>query len=84
MELNFFGKKKYILKVSETCEIKSKEGKWVYVDDGLQMNQPGEYLQPMLLNTVVERNLYESQFSPRAGNKKMPVIYIINTNDFFV
>ena len=43
--------------------------------------QPGEYLQPMLLNTIVERNLYESEFSPRAGSRQT---YIINTNDFFV
>ena len=38
----------------------------------------------MLLNTIVEHNLYESKFSPRAGSRKAPVIYIINTNDFFV
>ena len=54
-ELNFVGKKKCVLKVSETCEIKPQEGKWVYVDYGSQMSQPGEYLQPMLLNTIVER-----------------------------
>ena len=30
----------------------------------------------MLLNTIVEHNLCESKFSPRAGNKKIPVIYI--------
>ena len=65
------------------CEIKPQEGKWVYVDYGSQMSQPGEYLQPMLLNTIVERNLQKSKFSPRAGNKKIPAIYIINTNDFF-
>ena len=82
--MNFVGKKKCVLKVSETCEIKPQEGKWVYVDYGSQMSQPGEYLQPMLLNTIVERNLHESKFSPRAGNKKIPAIYIINTNDFFV
>ena len=72
MELNFVGKKKCLLKVSEMCEIKP------------QMSQPRKYLQPMLLNTIVERNLRESKFSPRAGNKKIPAIYIINTNDFFV
>ena len=59
-------------------------GKWVYVDYGSQMYQPGEYLQPMLLNTIVERNLRESKFSQRARNKKSPAVYIINTNDFFV
>ena len=63
--------------------VRSKEGKWAYVSYGSQMSQY-EYIQPMLLNTIVERNLYESKFSLRAGNKKVPVIYIINTNDFFV
>ena len=72
--MNLVGKKKCVLKVSETCEIKPQEGKWVYVDYGSQMSQPREYLLPMLLNTIVERNLRECKFSPRAGNKKIPAI----------
>ena len=76
--------KKCFVKISEACEILPQEGKWVYVDCCSQMYQPGEYLQPMLLNTIEERNLRETKFSPRAGNKKSPAIYIINTNDFFV
>ena len=50
--------KKCVIKVSEACEIKPQEGKWVYVDYGSQMYQPGEYLQPMLLNTIVELNCF--------------------------
>ena len=76
--------KKCVMKTSEACNFKPQEGKWVYVSYGSQMCRPGEYLQPILLNTIVERNLRESKFSPRAGNKKSPAIYIINTNDFFV
>ena len=38
----------------------------------------------MLLNKIVERNLYESKLSPSAGSRKITAIYIINTNDFFV
>ena len=48
------------------------------------MCRPGEYLQPMLLNTVVERNLRESKFSPRAGNIKSPAIYMVNLNNSLV
>ena len=70
--------------MSESCEIKPRKGKWIYVSYDSEKCQPGEYLQPMLLNTIVERNLYESKFSPRAGNKKIPVIYMINSNDYFV
>ena len=54
-ELNFVGKKKCVLKVAENVGIEPQEGKWVYVDYGSQMSQTGEYLQPMLLNTIVER-----------------------------
>ena len=72
------------MKVNEACVLKPQEGKWVYVDYNPQLCKTGEYLQPMLFNTIVERNLRESKFSPRAGDKRSPAIYIINTNDFFV
>ena len=78
------GKKKCVLKVSETCSIKFKEGKWIYVNYGSENVKPEEYLQPMLLNTIIKQNLHESKFSPRAGSKKAPAIFMINTNDFFV
>ena len=81
-ELNFV--KKCVMKTSEACDFKPQEGKWVYVNYGSQMCRPGEYLQPMLLNTVVERNLRESKFSPRAGDKKSPAIYMVNLNNSLV
>ena len=75
--MNFVEKKKCVLKVvSETREIKPKEGKWTYVKYGSERVQPREYLQPMLLNTIVERNFYVSKFSPRAGSRKAPAIYV--------
>ena len=78
--MNFVEKKKCILKVSEMCLIKPKEGKWIYVNYVSERVQPREYLQPMLLNTIVGINLYESKFSPRTGSRKAPPIYIININ----
>ena len=48
-DLNFCEKKKCVLKVSEMCEIKPKEGKWIYVNYDSEKVQLGEYLQPMLL-----------------------------------
>ena len=81
--LNFVGKKKCVLKVSETCSIKPKEGKCIFVSYGLEMGQPGEYLQPILLNTIIEQNLHKSKFSLRAGSRKAPAIFFIKTNDFF-
>ena len=66
--------KKSVMKTSEACEFKPQEGKWVYVSYDSQMCCPGEYLQPMLLNTVVERNLCDYKFSPKAGDKRSPAI----------
>ena len=74
--------KKCVMRTSEACNFKPQEGKWVYVSYSSQMCRPGEYLQPMLLNTIVERNLRESKFSPRAGNRKSPAIYMVNLNNF--
>ena len=81
-ELNLV--KKCVMKTSEACNFKPQKGKWVYVSYGSQMCRPGKYLQPMLLNTVVECNLRESKFSPGAGNKKSPAIYMVNLNNFLV
>ena len=76
--------KKSVMCVSETCDFKPQEGKWVYVDYNPQLCKAGEYLQPMLLNTIVERNLRDSKFSPRAGDKRSPAIYIVNLNNSIV
>ena len=40
---------------------------------------------PILYNTIIEKNLFASKFSPRAGVLCSPAIYIINhNNDIFV
>ena len=82
-DLNFVETKRCVLKVSETCAIKPNKGKWIYLNYSSKKVQHGEYLQPMLLNKIIKHNLYESIFSPRAGSRKAPAIYITNTNDLF-
>ena len=72
------------MRVNEACVLKPQEGKWVYVDYNPQLCKTGEYLQPKLFNTIVERNLRESKFSPRAGDKRSPAIYIVNLNNSIV
>ena len=72
------------MRVNELCVLKPQEGKWVYVDYDPQLCKTGEYLQPILFNTIVERNLRESKFSPRAGDKRSPAIYIVNLNNSIV
>ena len=40
---------------------------------------------PILFNTVVEKNIFASKFSPGAGGLRLPAIYMINHNkDIFV
>ena len=38
----------------------------------------------MLLNTIIERNLVVSKFSPQAGALRSPSMYMINNNDIFM
>jgi len=42
-------------------------------------------LVPVLFNTIVERNLLPSKFSPWAGASRSPAVFIFNyNNDIFV
>ena len=44
-----------------------------------------DFMFPILYNTIIEKNLFASKFSPRAGVLCSPAIYIINhNNDIFV
>ncbi len=44
-----------------------------------------DFIFPVLFNTIVEKNLFASKFSPRAGVLRSPAIYMINhNNDIFV
>ena len=53
---------------------------------GLQGQVNGDdFIFPILFNTIVEKNLFASKFSPRAGVLRSPAIYMINhNNDIFV
>ena len=40
---------------------------------------------PVLFNTIVEKKLFPSKFSPQAGVSRSPAIFLINhSNDIFV
>ena len=44
-----------------------------------------DFIFLILFNTVVEKNIFASKFSPRAGVLRSPAIYMINhNNDIFV
>ena len=61
------------------------QGAWVYlVEEPWQVNG-NDFIFPILFNTIVEKNLFASKFSSRAGVLRSPAIYIINhNNDIFV
>ena len=61
------------------------QGTWVYlVEEPGQVNG-NDFIFPILFNTIVEKNLFASKFSPRVGVLRSPAIYLINhNNDIFV
>ena len=61
------------------------QGAWVYLEENQVQVNGVDFIFPVLFNTMVEKNLFASKFSPRAGVFRSPAIYMINhNNDIFV
>ena len=61
------------------------QGAWVYLTEEPEQVSGNDFIFPILFNTIVEKNLFSSKFSPRAGMIHSPAIYMINhINDIFV
>ena len=61
------------------------QGAWVYLTKDSEKAIGDSFIFPVLFNTVTEKNLSASKFSPRAGMLCSPAIYMINhNNDIFV
>ena len=61
------------------------QGAWVYLAEEPEQIDGDNFIFPILFNTIVEKNLFASKFSPRAGMLRSPAIYMINhNNDIFV
>ena len=61
------------------------QGVWVYLAEEPEQVNGDNFFFPILFNTVIEKNLFASKFSPRAGVLRSPAIYMINhNNDTFV
>ena len=57
----------------------------MHLVEGSWQNNKNDFLFPILFNTIVEKNLFASKFSPLAGVSRSPAIYMINhNNDIFV
>ena len=79
------GQNSKIAKVKDSVTLNPGQGTWLYlVEEPWQVNGNG-FIFPILFNTIVEKNLFASNFSPRAGVLRSPAIYMINqNNDIFV
>ena len=73
-----------IAKVKNTVTLQPRQGKWIPLSCNFSHRKDNEFLFPVLFNTIVERNLIASKFSPQAGASRSCAIYIINNNDIFV
>ena len=61
------------------------QGAWVYLTEESKQVSGNDFIFPILFNTIIEKNLFASKFSPRAGVLRSPAIYMINhNNDIFV
>ena len=79
------GQKSRIAKVKNSVTLHPGQGTWVYFAEEPEHICGDNFIFPILFNTVIEKNLFASKFSPRAGVLRSPAIYIINhNNDIFV
>ena len=78
------GQKSKIAKVKKSVTLHPGQGTWVYFEENQGQVNGDDFIFPILFNTIVEKNLFASKFSPRAGVLRSPAIYMINhNNDIF-
>ena len=81
----FSGQKSRIAKVKKSVTLHPGQGTWVYLEENQGQVNGDDFIFPILFNTIVEKNLFASKFSPRAGVLRSPAIYMMNhNNDIFV
>jgi hypothetical protein len=79
------GQNSKIAKVKKSVTLHPGQGAWVYLEENQGQFNGDDFIFPVLFNTVIEKNLFASKFSPRAGVLRSPAIYLINhNNDIFV
>ena len=79
------GQKSKIAKVTNSVTLHPGQGAWVYLVEEPWQVSGNDFIFPILFNTVIEKNLFASKFSPRAGVLHSPAIYMIKqNNDIFV
>ena len=67
-----------IEKVKDTVTLGPGQGEWVHLIEEPWQNVKNVFFFPLLFNTIVEKCLFASKFSPRAGVSRSPAIFMIN------
>ena len=75
------GQKSRIAKVKKSVTLHPGQGAWVYLEENQTQVNGDNFIFPVLFNTIVEKNLFATKFSPRAGVLRSPAIYMINHNN---
>ena len=79
------GQKSRIAKVKNSVTLHPGQGAWVYLAKEPEQDSGNDFIFPVLFNTIIEKILFASKYSPRAGVLRSPAIYMINhNNDIFV
>ena len=68
------GKMSMLAKARDTVRLAAGEGRWIPIVCEINHRKQNDYFVPVLLNTVIERNLLASKFSPQAGISCTPAI----------
>ena len=61
------GQKSRIAKVKNSVTLHPGQGAWGYLEENQGQVNGDDFIFPILFNTIVEKNLFASKFSPRAG-----------------
>ena len=75
------GQHSKIAKVKNSVTLRPRQGAWVHLIEGSWQNVENDFIFPVLFNTIVEKNLFASKFSPRAGVSRSHAIFMINHNN---
>ena len=73
-----------VAKVKNTLTLQPGAGEWIPVNCKLNNKYNNDFLYPAVFNSIINRNLMISKFSPQAGATRSPAIYVYNSNNFFV
>ena len=84
--IHAIGEKKVLIeKVKNLIILSERQGKWIWISDSNLNNKSNkDFLFPVLLNTIIERNQAVSELSPQVGVLLSSSMYMFDKMDIFV